>query len=456
MEINGVNIDEVVLQDLCKPRSSSGGRKIQKVPPCLRDENKDHLYVPKIVSFGPYHHGNPKFQITEEYKYKVMQDLIPRHNDVVNNYNSFLVIIKEIRDWYVEGSTDRYSDAELARMMLLDACLLLSFMLDIRSAVGVIDLATIYAIIDDISLLENQIPLWILKRLATSIFGDGNISSRGKEYSSWKELLGKFCKKMIFSVFEEAIIEIWSSDDDFLHLCNDDCLHLLQLFREIYVSGYDTGRRNALPPSTCFQKYFRCARLSKIQRRISRINSFRSVTDLKSKGILCKPSSLLTLNGIKFKSYYLFAKLELPPLAIDSDCLVMYANMIAYETSNIGMSGDCYQITDYINFVKSLIISAEDAKELREQGIHFNGLGTDKEVVKVLQEIPSGPLFSFGSFSDVGWEIHQHTSSKKRIFLAELFWTHFSSPWSFMTLFVAIVLLGSTLAQSYFTIYPRK
>ncbi|XP_060201775.1 UPF0481 protein At3g47200-like [Lycium barbarum] len=383
MEINVVNIDEVVLQDLCTPRSSSGGWKIRKVPQCLRDENKDHLYDPKIVSFGPYHHGNPKFQITEEYKYKVMQHLIPGHNDVVNNYNSFLVSIKEIRDCYVEGSTDRYSDAELARMMLLDACLLLSYMLDFTLAFGALDRVTILAIVNDILLLENQIPLWILKR-------------------------------------------------------------------EVYVPGYNSGRPNSLAtdqfPSTCFQMYFRCARVSKNQREVDGINSFRSVRDLKSKGILCKPSSLKTLTGIKFKSHYLFAQLELPPLRIDIISMVTYANMIAYEMSidTSAMAID-FQITNYVNFMKSLVISAEDVKELREQGILFNGLGTDKEVVKVLQEIPAGPLISFGSFLDVKREIQHHTSSKKGIFLAELFSTHFSSPWSIMALLVVIVLLGLTL-----------
>ncbi|XP_059305771.1 UPF0481 protein At3g47200-like isoform X2 [Lycium ferocissimum] len=442
MEINVVNIDEVVLQDLCTPRSSSGGWKIRKVPQCLRDENKDHLYDPKIVSFGPYHHGNPKFQITEEYKYKVMQHLIPGHNDVVNNYNSFLVSIKEIRDCYVEGSTDRYSDAELARMMLLDACLLLSYMLDFTLAFGALDRVTILAIVNDILLLENQIPLWILKRLATSMYGDGNIIVKGKNYS-WKKLLYEFCQLMVFGGDIDEAIEIQSSDEY--------CLHLLQLFREVYVPGYNAGRPNALAtdqyPSTCFQKYFRCARVSKNQREVDGINSFESVRDLKSKGILCKPSSLKTLTGIKFKSHYLFAQLELPPLRIDTISMVTYANMIAYEMSidTSAMAID-FQITNYINFMKSLIISAEDVKELREQGILFNGLGTDKEVVKVLQEIPAGPLISFGSFLDVKREIQHHTSSKKGIFLAELFSTHFSSPWSIMTLLVVIVLLGLTLA----------
>ncbi|XP_060201776.1 UPF0481 protein At3g47200-like [Lycium barbarum] len=167
-----------------------------------------------------------------------------------------------------------------------------------------------------------------------------------------------------------------------------------------------------------------------------------SVRDLKSKGILCKPSSLHTLTGIKFKSYNLFAQLELPPLRIDTIYMVKYANMIAYEMS-IDKSARtiAYQITNYVNFMKSLVISAEEVKELREQGILFNGLGTDKEVVKVLQEIPAGPLVSYGSFLHVKREMQQHTSSKKRIFLAELFWTHFSSPWSFMTLLVAIFVL---------------
>ncbi|XP_060206184.1 UPF0481 protein At3g47200-like [Lycium barbarum] len=333
-------------------------------------------------------------------------------------------------------------------MMLLDACLLLSFMLDINSACRALDAATRFAIFNDIMLLENQIPLWILKRLATSIYGDGNIIAEGKTYSSWEELLGEFCKQTVYWGSLRKAIEIGSSDEDYLHL--------LQLYWEVHVSGYNTGRHNAVAtPSTCSQKYFRCAAVSTKERKVD-VNSFRSVRDLKSKGIWFKPSSQQTLRGIKFKSYCLFAQLELPPLFIDAGMPVLYANVIAYEMSNTGSWAVALEITNYVNFLKSLVISAGDVKELREQEILFNCLGTDEEANKVLQEIPAGRIFSFGNILNVALKIQQHTSSKKRIFLAELFWTHFSSPWSFMTLLVAIVLLGLTLAQTYFTIYPRK
>ncbi|XP_059306457.1 UPF0481 protein At3g47200-like [Lycium ferocissimum] len=437
---NGVNPYEVILQDLERPRLSpaSSRGKFHKVPPILRDENKDHYYDPKVVSIGPYHHGNLKFQFVEEYKYKAMQFLVSEYTnrDITPYYKIFLDVIGDIRESYVEGSTDHYSDAELARIMFLDTCFLLNFMETVThntensfmmENLGLVTFTRIYS---DVLLLENQIPLWILKRLATSMYGNIGDAANIQGEKSWKELLG---------------------------MRDEQCLDLLELYRTLIISECNT---EPVRPTDQFLSTFpKCFRLFKKQRRNSNLegndffHSFRSVRDLKSKCISFKPSSLKTLRGIKFKSYYLFGQLNLPSFRISTGAMARYANMIAYEMSPGTKSS--YEITSYVNFMKSLVISAEDVKELREKKILFNTIGTDEEAVKALQEIPAGMVYSYGNLLDIREKIQQHIGSKK-ILLAELYWTYLRSPWSFTGLLVATALLGLTVVQTYFTIYPRK
>ncbi|KAK6794068.1 hypothetical protein RDI58_007521 [Solanum bulbocastanum] len=40
---------------------------MQKVSLLMKEENKED-YEPKVVSFGPYHHGNEKLKFVEDFK----------------------------------------------------------------------------------------------------------------------------------------------------------------------------------------------------------------------------------------------------------------------------------------------------------------------------------------------------------------------------------------------------
>ncbi|KAL0456092.1 UNVERIFIED_CONTAM: hypothetical protein Slati_0948400 [Sesamum latifolium] len=99
-------------------------RKFQKVPALLLTEEKNRQdYIPKVVSIGPYHHGKPELSLAETFKPKAV-DLFVFGGEQSRRfyYHKVLEKIGEIRRCYVEGSTDAYSDSELAEMMLLDAC----------------------------------------------------------------------------------------------------------------------------------------------------------------------------------------------------------------------------------------------------------------------------------------------------------------------------------------------
>ncbi|KAL0377128.1 UNVERIFIED_CONTAM: hypothetical protein Scaly_0830400 [Sesamum calycinum] len=92
---------------------------------------------------------------------------------------------------------------------------------------------------------------------------------------------------------------------------------------------------------------------------------FRSVTDLKAKGIRFRPSSKV-LKDIRFESYYFHGQLHLPSWHITEDFKYKCSNMIAFELSP-GIFFDL-GVTSYVNFMKSLIQSPDDVKELREKG----------------------------------------------------------------------------------------
>ncbi|KAL0349398.1 UNVERIFIED_CONTAM: hypothetical protein Sangu_1167600, partial [Sesamum angustifolium] len=115
------------------------------------------------------------------------------------------------------------------------------------------------------------------------------------------------------------------------------------------------------------------------------LHSFRSVTNLKAKGIEVEPSSSRSLKDVEFKSGFFCAQLKLPTWFVSLYTKIFFLNMIAFELSPNNFNN--HMVTSYINLMKSLIESPKDVKELREKKILFNFLGSDEQVLKVYQEI---------------------------------------------------------------------
>nr|XP_009777854.1 PREDICTED: putative UPF0481 protein At3g02645 [Nicotiana sylvestris] len=152
------------------------------------------------------------------------------------------------------------------------------------------------------------------------------------------------------------------------------------------------------------------------------------------------------IHGIKFKSYKLFGKLDLPTEHMNIYSKVIYANMIAYEMSP--NTNTRYEVTSYVNFMKSLIVCSEDVKELREKGVICNHLGTDEDAAKLFQDITTYDVVSHGStLVDVIKDIQNHVSSKAKTSMAECYWTYFSTSWSIIALLIAGALLFLTIMQ---------
>ena len=179
---------------------------------------------------------------------------------------------------------------------------------------------------------------------------------------------------------------------------------------------------------------------------------FRSVTDLKAKGIHFRRSSYC-LTDFKFLSFAFYAQLQLPSFYVTHNAKVYFSNMIAFEMSPETHTD--YAVTTYFNFMKPLIHNANDVKVLREKGILYSLLASDEKVVELFKSIDTYGYSNFGLFRDVKMRIEEHCNNKARTWMADLLNTKFQSPWTVIALVTATFLLCLTFLQTYFTINPR-
>ncbi|KAG2556403.1 hypothetical protein PVAP13_8NG189101 [Panicum virgatum] len=71
------------------------GASIYRVPEWIKRLSRNDAYGPRVVSLGPFHHGNPNLQHMEEHKTQAMQRLVHRSGkpfqrffDAINGWRS--------------------------------------------------------------------------------------------------------------------------------------------------------------------------------------------------------------------------------------------------------------------------------------------------------------------------------------------------------------------------------
>ncbi|KAL0316772.1 UNVERIFIED_CONTAM: hypothetical protein Sradi_5555400 [Sesamum radiatum] len=429
--------------------TSMGRRKIHKVPSLLR-VNKEHLYTPVAVSLGPYHHGRSQFPQVEDFKVEMLDSFVAANapKDKGFFYSKIFERVDEIRGHYEEGSTDELNDEAFAEMILLDTCFIIYFMkcrvekiierlYVFRQRIGWL---AYRFVLMDLFKLENQIPLWVISLLYALIFHDED---------DGEALVCNYLSNFLKIEYNYAVQQMIRGDE------NEPPLHLLEAKQRV-LFGHPPNMES---DPGCLADILK---LMKGRQRRKRPNEsvfkqlshpFRSVTDLKAKGIRFSASSNCLLNA-RFHSYCFYGLLQLPVLFVHDSTRVFFSNAIAFEMSPETKSD--LTLTSYVNFMKSLIENPKDVKELRENGILFSRLGSDEEVVQVFKEIDTYGLSSGNVFQDVKMRIEEHCNSKAKTWTAELIHTYFRTPWTAVALFAAVFLLCLTFLQTFYTIRPAN
>ena len=425
-----------------------------KVPPMLRNnERTKDYYDPKLISFGPYHHGKDELQATQKIKTKVMRNFILEHGKTIEDlYIKVRKLNAHARSCYVDGSTNWYSDEEFALMMLQDGCFIL-FFIECRTSVhqnngewltrrkfdnllmiydlGIFELRNLYR---DIMLLENQIPFKVLNVLMRNIY-------RGDE---GLEMIESFLNWIYWGKNQKE-----GTRDEY----NEEPVHLLGLLKTVISKVGDHIETVLENEDVAMTSY---------------IQSFGSVSDLQANGINFKPINSISLlsallkekpkslsvRDVDYKSGFFTGELKLPPMILTSDSVVNYTNLIAFEMR----ARTDFTVISYISFMNSLIESPVDVKVLRSNRIIPRSMSSDEEVFNMLKEISTTNLpQNWSIYQGVRQGMERHNNNKTKIWIAELRHKYFSQPWSVINfVFALIVALTLSFVQTFYTINPRK
>lgn len=429
---------------------SSGGdlsRKVRKMhrvlPQLMQQQHIDNLYDPILVSLGPYHHGRPELQPAQDLKPLCLDWFASgSEQNKAFYYNKINEKIDEIRDCYAEAwILEKYDDEELTRMMLLDGCFIINYMASrIQTSTNMnwdnhLGLAAGPITVRDLVKIENQVPFMVIKLLLSSQVGrDGE----------WDELVHGFLRWMLLKTGSKEQISVAGEYDD----VEDPPLHVLEAIWRAITSKYEEEDK---------QKQTVAARISMGKRRKRQDKKlpqrdilFGSVMDLKAKGISFSPSSH-SLRAITFESGLLHGHLKLPIRFVSDQHQVILSNLISYELSPESNS-TYFTVLSYVAFMKALIESDEDVKELQESGILFDKYSNNEQVVASFKEIDTFGLAHWGIFDDVKEKIGEHCTSRPKTWIANLVRDYFRSPWRVISLSAATSLLVFSFLQTFYAI----
>ncbi|KAL3618383.1 hypothetical protein CASFOL_038704 [Castilleja foliolosa] len=469
-------------------------------------------YIPQQIAFGPYHHSRPELYEMERYKLaaaKRFQKHIPglKFHTIVD---SLILSEHKLRAFYQKYIN--FNGETLAWMMAIDSCFLLEFLQFFivgEDQIGVTGWKSGHdAIIRDMLMLENQIPLFSLRTVMGFIYA----SSNEADDMLYSVLMG-LCNEISPL---KTLIELESLDFDD-HVTK--CAHLLDLLYHFIVPRLELSsetepemeENNDEGEKTSFRKViskFGPGPVSLIKRIIiskpakfiltlplkflsnfpgmimlrqfeylwftqengennnkqeneicalsNKINNhplmeeiaIPSVTELSKAGIKFSITNK-GIFGIEFDrksgTFYL------PTICLDVNTEVVLRNLVAYEACDA--SGPLI-FTRYTELMNGIIDSEDDVKLLRENGIVLNHLKGDIDVANLWNGMSRSVRLTKVPFLDrVIEDVNDYYKGRWRVKIGKFLKMHVFGSWRCMTLLGAVWLLFFMSVQSFCSIF---
>ncbi|KAK9279390.1 hypothetical protein L1049_013069 [Liquidambar formosana] len=343
---------------------------ISRVPPSMRKIDEDN-FIPELVSIGPFHRNNPKFQAMEAHKLRLLYGIL---GPMTHNTNT---VDSSVENWRVQNVTldglkremkkletrtrkcytekfDALSSDEFVQMMLLDACFIVELLQLYKQ--GDFDdpiFSTRFmqrVIWLDLVMLENQLPLFVLHKMYM-------LTGPDRDEASFKDLAIEFLKPMGRGWKKKPI-------------GGYDSIHLLAL----YHSGFTTNQTH---PSNAELNFG----WEEKDGALPETHWSNTVTVLRCAGISFKSKTGAFLD-IKFVNQVL----EIPYIDAGITMFKISRNAIAYEQCN--KSTPPY-FTTLAFFFKILVNEPRDIELLRKEGI-IRTLQSNEDAINYLHKLESG------------------------------------------------------------------
>ncbi|XP_076944384.1 UPF0481 protein At3g47200-like [Bidens hawaiensis] len=304
-------------------------------------------------------------------------------------------------------------------MMVIDACFILEFILQIPEyddeSNSRILLLHQYVTLD-LMLLENQIPFFILEQIfqctVTKFMPDASLIKLINPVLSYHNLF-------------EADINAENISVDTPH-------HILSLLHECYKPLHDITKHNfdlGIP---------------------SAVDLDRAWVNLKPNQ---NPSWLMGMDVTLARFTCFFGSwrkptLRMPVFVVGDFTESILRNLIAYEQSGLTRS----YVTSYAYAMDMLVNTQEDVAKLVDSGVLVNYLGSNEDAANMINNICKEVAWVDFFYEEQWAVLNKYTDGYWQKRLAWLRRTYFNSPWNMIALFAGIVLFALTVVQTVFTI----
>ncbi|KAK4253212.1 hypothetical protein QN277_010543 [Acacia crassicarpa] len=332
----------------------------------------------------------------EETKWRFMHKLLSR--PTVQEQTKTIKICSEkiraiesiIRASYAEKI--EMASEELARNMLLDACFLLELLIRLSentetdpSDLGYIinDKKKMVRVLTDLTLLENQIPFFLLTALSSNLLSSHDHAEQQELATllnlSQDQKLSP--QNLVKSLFDECDVTRAGP-----HL-SKGVYHFLHLIHLCYPDPYDPQQHKQ---SKAPLQLLRCARKLQAFGITIKASQTKHCGGNNKAGIL---AAALTEFVDKFEFKIEFnetqRELTIPTLHIKEATEVKWRNLIAWE--QLGLNGIGYKFSSYAYFLKGLVSSVHDIQLLKEKGVISvdHEEAKDEDLVIIFQSIIS-------------------------------------------------------------------
>ncbi|KAG5233447.1 UPF0481 protein [Salix suchowensis] len=392
---------------------------IWKVPHSLRAVHDD-AYNPHIISIGPLRRGELSLQSMEVHKLYYMRSLLQRTPDSKETLESSAKAIEQfdekIRACYTEPI--HMIPSELAETLLVDGCFMLELFIRYSKAdLRVQDDPLFYSswmiltLQRDLSLLENQIPFFVLERLYSLLVESSTI---GQSLPSLPELALGFFKSILYL------------NNENFRILRRPYPHLLDLIHNCYLPAATAVRNNT-------REWV----------------STQPATSLNAAGMAIRKGTARNLFDLRFRN----GVLEIPPLLIHDSTVSLFQNLIAYEQL---ARGTPQYITSYFALMSRLVYDRRDAELLEGKGIIENHMSGWKDVSVLFNDTCKQVVVQDFYYTQLCQDLNSNFRTRWALYMANLRKTHFRSPRAVLTILAACVLLTLTAIQTFYAVFSYK
>ncbi|XP_037494239.1 UPF0481 protein At3g47200-like isoform X1 [Jatropha curcas] len=421
---------------------------IYRVPRKLRAISPS-AYTPQMISIGPFHHNEKSLKPMEKHKLRYLAEFCRRTGKNWADLAEKIIEWEEkIRHCY-DQTFESYESNMFVKMILLDSVFIIEFFL--RRGENFISTEKYKAdymlgkpsrehgILEDLILLENQLPYFVLEDLYEFATGNSGFLS------------------LVSSNLLDYLLPPRIDDDD--HKKNRSC-DCFSIFYGFWISNrFCCQKEHKDDESTSVEgkeieekpkhltDLVRRSRSYKhpVSKNDACIESLYSATKLNEAGVKFKVDKKAWPLDIKFER----GELKMPRFEVHDGTERLIRNLMAFEQCHY--PNDPY-ICDYILILDFLVDTEKDVELLIQNGIITNLLGECKSVAKMVNKLCLEITTSGSCFYGVSVDLNKHYENPWFKTVAIMRSVYFSDLWRGTGTIAAVILLFLTFIQSVYSL----